>query len=746
MSRSPWFPFPSTKFDFPKPLKMPLVASLVAISQGLHVAIAPNISGQTVSYFLTSQNESLSKQTEAEWEQIERADWLMSDGEKLVNQQRLEAALKPLTEALELYRSVGFLPGEASVLGLLAEVYTTLHEYDEAIAILRPRLAIAQQSNDLEDQAYVLGYLTQVYRLMGDTTVAIDAYQEAIEVAQARNLPELQGFLLSDIAELLAEDGQTEWAIAFYKRSVNLREQVRQELSNLPEGFQEPYLRSVSYTYRNLADLLLQSDRVLEAQHVLDLLKVQELDDYLYDVRGSDRTTQELAFLGSEQQLLSLYDNAVARGVELARLRQIPLSDRTNTQQQRLAELVNIEQDLVASFDDFLDQPEVLDTQQQLSRTARRQNLDLEQLTALQDNLQSLPNTVLLYPLILEDRLELVLVTPYSPPIRRTVYVGRNELNQAIVDYRQLFAPATPQHRHIEAAQQLYDWLIRPIEEDLTTAQAQTILFAPDSGLRYAPMAALHDGDQWLVERFQSASITAASLMDFDSPPRSDLRVLAAAFSDGDRRYDVQVGQRQFHFEGLPYAGLEVDLIAEEIPQTTQVMNQDFSRTNLVPQMDDHTVVHLATHAEFVSGTPEESFILFGNGDRVTLRDMATWTLRNVDLMVLSACQTALGGQLGNGEEILGFGYQVQRTGARAAIASLWSVDDGGTQALMNAFYTALKNGAPTKAAALQQAQLALLQGEIAQFSPVVDQLATNADTYAHPYYWAPFILIGNSL
>lgn len=102
---------------------------------------------------------------------------------------------------------------------------------------------------------------------------------------------------------------------------------------------------------------------------------------------------------------------------------------------------------------------------------------------------------------------------------------------------------------------------------------------------------------------------------------------------------------------------------------------------------------------------------------------------------MLSACQTALGGRLGNGEEILGFGYQVQRTGARAAIASLWTVDDGGIQALMNAFYTALQNGTPTKAAALQQAQLALLHGETAQFSPVVDHVSTSIDTYTYPYY-----------
>lgn len=120
--------------------------------------------------------------------------------------------------------------------------------------------------------------------------------------------------------------------------------------------------------------------------------------------------------------------------------------------------------------------------------------------------------------------------------------------------------------------------------------------------------------------------------------------------------------------------------------------------------MDDYNIVHLATHAAFVVGTPDDSFILFGNGERITLRDIQKWNLKNVDLVVLSACETGLGGKLGNGEEILGLGYQMQRAGARAAMASLWSVDDGGTQALMDAFYTGITQGNITKAEALRQA------------------------------------------
>lgn len=561
------------------------------------------------------------------------------------------------------------------------------------------------------------------------------------------------------LGELLIKQEHLELATLFFKQAVNITEAIRKDIQELPQELQQSYARKVSDLYRRLADLLLQQDRVLEAQQVLDLLKVQELDDYLQNVRGHDRPTQPLDYWQPEQRILDLYNQAIVEGQELIQLREIPPGDRTPAQQQRLAELVANQQNLVQSFDEFLDRPEVTEAIDRLSRTARRQNLDLEQLNALQDNLRNLENAVLLYPLILDDRLELVLVTPYSPPIRRTANVTREELNRAIAQFRSKLT--NPNSDPLAEAQQLYQWLIQPIENDLRQANAETILYAPDAQLRYIPLAALHDGEEWSIERFRINYITAASLTDFETPPHEVIKVLAGAFSKGSVSF--QVGTRQFSFHGLPFAGVEVNNIAAEIPGTTILLDLEFSPQATIPYMDDHTVVHLATHAEFVSGFPDESFILFGNGDRVTLRDLSTWSLPNVDLMVLSACETAVGGELGNGEEILGFGYQVQRTGARGAIASLWSVDDGGTQALMNEFYGVLQEGT-TKAEALRTAQIALITGDSTpteeqrgaiEIVPILESVPSEAsdspketrhEHLTHPYYWAPFILIGNGL
>jgi len=270
--------------------------------------------------------------------------------------------------------------------------------------------------------------------------------------------------------------------------------------------------------------------------------------------------------------------------------------------------------------------------------------------------------------------------------------------------------------------------------------------------LRYIPLAALYDGKQWLVERLRINNITAASLTDFSIKPQPNLKVLAGAFTQG--RYEFQLGNQHFNLSGLPFAAKEVANLEATISGTTKLLDQDFSTSATIPQMNQNSVVHFATHAAFVPGLPEDSFILFGNGDRITLRNIQnTWFLTNVDLVVLSACETGLGGMLGNGEEILGFGYLMQNAGARAAVASLWSVNDGGTQVLMDVFYAKLKQGNLTKAEALRQAQIALIatnkntDGKERGSSIEIEALPSNvSDRLSHPYYWAPFILIGNGL
>ncbi|MEO1069367.1 MAG: CHAT domain-containing protein, partial [Cyanobacteria bacterium J06638_6] len=517
---------------------------------------------------------------------------------------------------------------------------------------------------------------------------------------------------------------------------------------------QQSFADVFAVTYRRLAELLLNEGRLLEAQQVLELLKFHELDTYLHDVRGEIKTDQ-IRYWQLEGNILRLYKNAIASGQELLELRSLPINQLTPQQQQRLNELVQQEGDLLDSFYDFLNFPEVSNTLQELRQIVPGQTIEPTQLNSLQDDLRQLnANAVLLYPLILADHIELLIVSPFSPPMRYPVEVTDTELNAAILAFRQSLSDRTSDP--IPLAQQFYQWLIEPIESQLVAAQVETIIYAPDGPLRYVPLAALHDGEQWLAERYRINHITAASLTDLTERNSSQIQLLAAAFTNAANRYTVTINDRDLNFAGLPYAGVEVETLADLFPNTTQFLDQEFSRAATVPSMGSHTIVHLATHAVFVPDDPQASFIMFGNGDIVTLTEIRRWNLPQVDLVILSACETGLGG-FGDGAEILGFGYQIQRTGARAAIASLWPVSDGGTQELMINFYRALQIEGMTKAAALQRAQIALISGNQVEdgagqrFALIPrDRDAPSAlspqGQLSHPYYWAPFILIGNGL
>jgi CHAT domain-containing protein/Tfp pilus assembly protein PilF len=618
------------------------------------------------------------------------------------------SALDYYQQALNLRREIGDRAGVTNTLNNIGLVYTHLADYPNALDYFQQSLILNQEIGDRGVEAAVLNNIGLVYQALGDYPQAFNYYQPSLSISREIGDRKREATTLSNIGDLLAQQNQPELAIVFLKQAVNQWEIIRNELQVLPSEQQESFTETVSDTYRQLADLLLQQDRVLEAQQVLDLLKIQELQEYLRDVRGNTQTVQGLDFWQPEQHIITLYKASLQRQED---------------------------------FEQFVNRTEVIAQVDQLRRTARGQNLNPEQLASLQNHLQQLGQpAVILYPLILDDRLELVLVTPNGEPIRRTVNVRREQLNSALAT---LLPNLESRTRNAQPdAQQLYQWLIQPIEADLANVGATTILYAADGQLRYLPLGALYDGNQWLIQRFRINNITAASLLDFSPSQGNHLRVLAGAFSDSRLNYHFLIGTEDFTFSGLPHTKLEVENIAAEVPDTTQLLNHAFSRVAVESQMSNYSIIHLATHAEFVPGLPEESFILFGNGDRITLREVDSWNISNVDLVVLSACRTAVSG-LGNGEEILGFGYQIQRTGAQAAIASLWYVDDASTQILMNAFYVALQQGM-SEAEALRQAQIALITRDFSALNLPSEAIPTN--NLNHPYYWAPFILIGNGL
>ncbi|MFN9836805.1 MAG: CHAT domain-containing protein [Pseudanabaena sp.] len=653
---------------------------------------------------------------------------------------KYDKAIEFHLQSLAISRETKNRFGESHSLGNMGDAYYALREYNKALEFYLQRLAIDREIKQ-RSSLYDLNSLGSAYKALNRDQEAMTTYQQALTIARETDDRGGEGLSLANLGDVLSKAKRPELAILFYKQSVNIREAIRKDIRKFDKdkNIEKDFLSRVESTYRNLADLLLQQDRILEAQQVLDLLKGEELNQYLKNVRGNDQTAQGVDLQNPEQ-------NIIALGNELAALQQ--LDQLTPAQKQRLSELTNQEINRNEQFNAFLNTPLIQKQLEELRRIEKAENVDIEKFNRLRSNLRKVKNAVILYPLILEDRLELIIITANTPPIRKTTKIKREQLNTAIAGF--LSNLRDPSSANVEKdAQQFYEWIIKPFEAELQQANIQTIIYAPDGQLRYIPLAALHDGKQWLVAKYRINNITASSLTDFTPRDYSELpSVLAAAATNS---HNIKLGDRSIPFGALPATKTEVEAIATLLPKTTTLIDQQFSKNVTLQEMKRNTIIHLATHGYFAVGRAEDSFIIFGDGDKATLTDIANWSLTNVSLVVLSACETAIGGKLGSGVEILGLGYRIQDAGAGAAIASLWKVSDDGTSELMQKLYKNLSQKNISSSEALRQAQIAMIRSNKKATSSdranirIVGTVPTNQETQlSHPYYWSAFILIGN--
>ncbi|PZO42186.1 MAG: hypothetical protein DCF19_08050 [Pseudanabaena frigida] len=618
-------------------------------------------------------------------------------------------------QSLVIRKAIGDRYGEANSLYTLGSTYNSLGQYQKAVDFYQQGLAIKKQIGDHNGEVYALNGLGTAYGNLEQYQQAIVFLQQALSGSKQIGDRYSEGYSLENLGLAFSNLNQTDLAILFYKQSVNVHESIRKDIRKLPKEVQKSYLSTVEESYRNLADLLLKKDRIIEAQQVLDLLKVQELSDYLHTVRGNEETEKGLPLQTSEQNIIALTSEFINLQQKEGKL--------TESEQQRLRQLVQAEQNQNNQFNAFLNSPEVQKQFEELHRTEKQQTLEPNSFRSLgKDIFGKMPNAAILYPLVLKDRLELILITAKTPIIRRTIKVNREEFNKGIVEFRTDLQDVTSDDVKV-SSQKFYTWLIKPIEADLEQLKIDTIVYAPDAKLRYIPLSALYDGKQWLVEKYRINNITAQSLTKFNTKPITQPRIFAGAFGG---KNDSKIAG----FSGLPATEIEVKKIADRFANTTTFIESAFTKTVTETKANSYTIIHLATHGQLSLGKPEESFILFGNGDKATISDVRNWSLNNVDLVVLSACQSGLGGKLGSGVEILGLGYQMQAAGARVAIASLWQVNDVGTQKLMEAFYGEIQKGDVTISEALRRAQVSLIK------SP----------NYQHPYFWSAFFAIGNGL
>jgi CHAT domain-containing protein len=352
---------------------------------------------------------------------------------------------------------------------------------------------------------------------------------------------------------------------------------------------------------------------------------------------------------------------------------------------------------------------------------------------------------------VTKDRVH-VIATTATAQIARTISLSQSDLNSKVRSFREVLQNPRADPRPL--GRELYAFLLAPIDDDLRRHGIHTVLLYLDGSLRYVPFAAFVDGDGYLVERFRLAIATDAA--------RSRLTAETAAALAG-RGMGCDAGVPGPEFRGL--AGVREELngiVRPDVLPGSAKLDDAFTLPALRASVSS-PVLHIASHFRFVTGS-EASFLLLGDGTHLTLRQMRKELPRfaDVDLLTLSACETAMGsGTNESGLEVEGLGVLAQKHGAKAVLATLWPVADASTAVIMQEFYRNVGRAEQSKAEALRQAQLALLHGgKAGPNSNTAERAATRVPRetsqpvfagdakapYAHPYYWAPLILMGNWL
>ncbi len=400
--------------------------------------------------------------------------------------------------------------------------------------------------------------------------------------------------------------------------------------------------------------------------------------------------------------------------------------------------VTEIDQILEAQFEDYLGEDI---TQKHVTTASLQKRLQTMEI-------QTGKRAVVIYALSHPDGLQLILVPPEGSPISKHVPQANSKtLRREVKKFYHTLNDYTSTS-YLPSSQQLYQWLVAPLTTELDALNIDTLIFSMDAGLRTIPLAALHDGQQFLIETYSVGLIPSVSLTDTRYQSLKDATILAmgaAEFPDSS-------------LPPLPAVPIELSTILAEVGQGRLLLNDQFTLDNLKTQRQEASfdIVHLSTHASFPRDRNHHPYIQLWRQQvgLNQLRQVQWYAPPTVELLTLSACETAVG----NEQAEMGFAGLAVQAGVKSALASLWKVDDLGTLAVMTEFYQQLNSeNVLIKAEALRQAQLALLRSQVRiessqlvgtsrNISVAKTLVNTPESNLSHPYYWAGFTLIGNPL
>lgn len=525
-------------------------------------------------------------------------------------------------------------------------------------------------------------------------------------VAQAQELDDLraQAYAIGNLAELYEKTGQLANAQKLTEKALKLTEQIQAS--------------DIAYQWE------WQLGRVLRERGEIQ----GAIAAYEETIKTLDQLRQDLYSVSPETQF-SFRDRVEPVYRQLVDLLLQPVSISLNTENQKQAadedsKLLQVPQTNLEKARNVIEQLQVAELEDFLRcKLVKDTSIPIDQFVD-QNNLQS----AIIYPIILADRLEVLVKLPGKADLLlNSKPVPKNQIENTIEKYQKSLENKQTGLDKESPFRIMYDWLIRPIEADLQNNNIETLVFVLDGSLRNIPMSALYDGNNYLIEKYSIALNMGLQLQGEASWQQGDFKLLIGGLSESRR-----------NSQKLPNIVKEVEGIIEKNPHSNKLLDEEFTTEALAEEIESEpfSVIHLATHGVF-SSSPELTYIMAYDRDinvnqiNQLLRRREESLPTPIELLVLSACQTARGDK----RAALGIAGVSVEAGARSTIASLINVKDNSTSFLMKVFYQELGKPGTTKAAALRQAQLALWNKN--------DEY-NEYNEYKMPYYWAPFVLVGN--
>ncbi|WP_254174612.1 CHAT domain-containing protein [Planktothrix pseudagardhii] len=660
-------------------------------------------------------------------------------------------SLKMLTEVNETLKSQPNSLIKVTALLSLGNALKKVGDLKTAQAVLQQSLELAKTANYSQILSRIYLSLANLNRAQNNSDLALENYQNAVKTA-SNGLEKLQGLI--NQYSLLIDLKQ-------YKEAETLFQEIQDSISKVPVS------RSLVYAMVNFTNSLMKLNSASNHSKIIDLLNTAiQSSKILKDLRSEsyslgilgkfyEQNQQPLEAQKLTEQALLIAQSINASDIayqwqwQLGRLLKqqnqkdqaiAAYTEAVNTLKFLRKDLVAINQDVQFSFRESVEPvyrelvdlilqsptPDNLKTARELIESLQLAELDnffqeacLDQEIKPQEIDQIDPNAAIIYPIILANRLEVILSIPGQPLRHYSTEISQQQVETTIRQLRLSFQPIFSTKERLELSQTVYNWLIRPAEADLKNSSIKTLVFVLDGSLRNVPMAALYDSKNYLVQNYNLALTPGLQLLASQSLKRNQLKALTVGLSEARQG-----------FSALPAVASELEKIEAEVP-TKVLLNQQFTREAVQQQIQEtpFPIVHLATHGQF-SSKAEDTFLLTWDS-RINVKDLDDFLSRRqrgeqnpVELLVLSACETATGDQ----RAALGLAGVAVRSGARSTLATLWQVNDTSTASLMAEFYQELTQQQISKAEALRQAQLKLLQ----------------QPKYQDPYYWAPFVLVGN--